>query len=249
MFFPVLQRMLREWPSKKSSTILVMRLHSGELMENPHLMWVKAMDFVTLHLRKQVGSLSGFMNHVFRVKVWLFAVQPSGEAAEKAPTNPNPVGQVHDGQWMTQSFADQIPDIGGSSQAQTWGVWGRTMTRDFMWSLLEEFPCFSTDAVPPLSEPTPGILVHWFPSPVLHCDSLLHFNYTILFRRDMWVMWTGFKEWFEDRGIMQSDLTCTRRVQWLLKRLNLTASFGCPQDLGYIYLRRDFFAMNLIRSF
>ncbi|XP_050955718.1 thymine DNA glycosylase, tandem duplicate 1 isoform X2 [Labeo rohita] len=46
----------------------------------------------------------------------------SEETAEKAPTNPNAVGQVQDGQWMTQSFADQIPDIGNSSQAQTWGV-------------------------------------------------------------------------------------------------------------------------------
>ncbi|XP_073687727.1 G/T mismatch-specific thymine DNA glycosylase-like [Garra rufa] len=46
----------------------------------------------------------------------------SEETAEKAPTNPNAVDQVQDGQWMTQSFADQIPDIGSSSQAQTWGV-------------------------------------------------------------------------------------------------------------------------------
>ncbi|XP_043084336.1 thymine DNA glycosylase, tandem duplicate 1 isoform X2 [Puntigrus tetrazona] len=48
--------------------------------------------------------------------------EEKADAAEKAPTNPNTVGQVQDGQWMTQSFADQIPDIGSSSQAQSWGV-------------------------------------------------------------------------------------------------------------------------------
>ncbi|XP_056107038.1 thymine DNA glycosylase, tandem duplicate 1 isoform X2 [Rhinichthys klamathensis goyatoka] len=48
--------------------------------------------------------------------------EETANTAEKAPTNPNAVSQVQDGQWMTQSFADQIPDIGSSSQAQTWGV-------------------------------------------------------------------------------------------------------------------------------
>ncbi|KAA0724430.1 G/T mismatch-specific thymine DNA glycosylase [Triplophysa tibetana] len=60
-----------------------------------------------------MGQSNGFCN---------FASEETGEAAEKAPTNPNPADQVQDGQWMNQSFADQIPDIGGSSQAQTWGV-------------------------------------------------------------------------------------------------------------------------------
>ncbi|KTF75385.1 hypothetical protein cypCar_00018300 [Cyprinus carpio] len=48
--------------------------------------------------------------------------EEKADTVEKAPTNPNAVGQVQDGQWMTQSFADQIPDIGSSSQAQSWGV-------------------------------------------------------------------------------------------------------------------------------
>uniref|UniRef100_A0A8C2FMN5 G/T mismatch-specific thymine DNA glycosylase n=1 Tax=Cyprinus carpio TaxID=7962 RepID=A0A8C2FMN5_CYPCA len=48
--------------------------------------------------------------------------EEKADTVEKAPTNPNVVGQVQDGQWMMQSFADQIPDIGSSSQAQSWGV-------------------------------------------------------------------------------------------------------------------------------
>ncbi|MCI4380262.1 hypothetical protein PGIGA_G00237730 [Pangasianodon gigas] len=44
------------------------------------------------------------------------------EAAEKEPRNPNAVGQLPDGQWMTNSFADQIPEIGSSSQAQAEAV-------------------------------------------------------------------------------------------------------------------------------
>uniref|UniRef100_A0A672SIQ1 G/T mismatch-specific thymine DNA glycosylase n=1 Tax=Sinocyclocheilus grahami TaxID=75366 RepID=A0A672SIQ1_SINGR len=48
--------------------------------------------------------------------------EKTADTVEKAPTNPNAVGQVQDGQWMMQSFADQIPDIGSSSQAQSWGV-------------------------------------------------------------------------------------------------------------------------------
>ncbi|XP_005163071.1 thymine DNA glycosylase, tandem duplicate 1 isoform X1 [Danio rerio] len=50
------------------------------------------------------------------------ASEENANTAEKAPTKPSDVGQVQDGQWMTQSFADQIPDIGSSSQAQNWGV-------------------------------------------------------------------------------------------------------------------------------
>ncbi|XP_059392799.1 thymine DNA glycosylase, tandem duplicate 1 isoform X2 [Carassius carassius] len=48
--------------------------------------------------------------------------EEKADTVEKAPTDPNAVGQVQGGQWMTQSFADQIPDIGSSSQAQSWGV-------------------------------------------------------------------------------------------------------------------------------
>ncbi|XP_026116667.1 G/T mismatch-specific thymine DNA glycosylase-like isoform X2 [Carassius auratus] len=48
--------------------------------------------------------------------------EEKADTVEKAPTDPNAVGQVQDGQWMTQSFADQIPAIGSSSQAQSWGV-------------------------------------------------------------------------------------------------------------------------------
>ncbi|XP_052399324.1 G/T mismatch-specific thymine DNA glycosylase-like [Carassius gibelio] len=48
--------------------------------------------------------------------------EKTADTAEEAPVNPNAVGQVQDGQWMMQSFADQIPDIGSSSQAQNWGV-------------------------------------------------------------------------------------------------------------------------------
>lgn len=39
------------------------------------------------------------------------------ESAEKATTSQTAggaEGQLPDGQWMTQSFADQIPDIGGA---------------------------------------------------------------------------------------------------------------------------------------
>ncbi len=59
---------------------------------------------------------------VFRRLKSIFVFIPPADAVEKAPTNPNAAGQVQDGQWMTQSFADQIPDIGSSSQAQSWGV-------------------------------------------------------------------------------------------------------------------------------
>lgn len=52
----------------------------------------------------------------------IFIFKSLADTAEEAPTNPNAVGQVQDGQWMMQSFADQIPDIGSSSQAQSWGV-------------------------------------------------------------------------------------------------------------------------------
>ncbi|KAM9470766.1 G/T mismatch-specific thymine DNA glycosylase-like isoform 2-T2 [Clarias gariepinus] len=40
------------------------------------------------------------------------------EAAEKTSRNPIAAGQLPDGQWMNNSFADQIPEIGSSSQAQ-----------------------------------------------------------------------------------------------------------------------------------
>ncbi|XP_030627802.1 G/T mismatch-specific thymine DNA glycosylase-like [Chanos chanos] len=36
----------------------------------------------------------------------------------KASSATGPVGQVPDGQWMTESFTDQIPDIGGPSQTR-----------------------------------------------------------------------------------------------------------------------------------
>lgn len=60
------------------------------------------------------GQSNGFCN--------FSTSEEKADAVEKAPTNPNAAGQVQDGQWMTQSFADQIPDIGSSSQAQSWGV-------------------------------------------------------------------------------------------------------------------------------
>uniref|UniRef100_A0A4W4H596 G/T mismatch-specific thymine DNA glycosylase n=1 Tax=Electrophorus electricus TaxID=8005 RepID=A0A4W4H596_ELEEL len=44
------------------------------------------------------------------------------ETAEKEPRNSNAVGQLPDGQWMNESFADGIPDIGSSSQAQAGAV-------------------------------------------------------------------------------------------------------------------------------
>ncbi|XP_065147893.1 thymine DNA glycosylase, tandem duplicate 1 isoform X1 [Paramisgurnus dabryanus] len=62
----------------------------------------------------EMGQSNGYCN--------FSTSEETAEAAEKAPTNPNPAGQVQDGQWMMQSFADQIPDIGNSSQPQTWGV-------------------------------------------------------------------------------------------------------------------------------
>ncbi|KAM9529600.1 G/T mismatch-specific thymine DNA glycosylase-like [Salvelinus alpinus] len=49
------------------------------------------------------------------------------DAVEKADTSQLPAaaaaateGQLPDGQWMMQSFADQIPDIGGSKEPQAW---------------------------------------------------------------------------------------------------------------------------------
>lgn len=62
------------------------------------------------------------VKEVFRCYKSIFVFIPPADTVEKAPTNPNAVGQVQDGQWMMQSFADQIPDIGSSSQAQSWGV-------------------------------------------------------------------------------------------------------------------------------
>lgn len=40
----------------------------------------------------------------------------SSEGAQEAATSQTAEGQLPDGQWMTQSFADQIPDIGGGPQ-------------------------------------------------------------------------------------------------------------------------------------
>lgn len=40
----------------------------------------------------------------------------SSEGAQEAATSQIPEGQLPDGQWMTQSFADQIPDISGGPQ-------------------------------------------------------------------------------------------------------------------------------------
>lgn len=49
------------------------------------------------------------------------------DAVDKADTSQLPAsttaateGQLPDGQWMMQSFADQIPDIGGSKEPQAW---------------------------------------------------------------------------------------------------------------------------------
>ncbi|XP_051975852.1 G/T mismatch-specific thymine DNA glycosylase-like isoform X2 [Xyrauchen texanus] len=61
-----------------------------------------------------IGQSNGFCN--------FSTTEETAQAAERPPTNPNPVDQVQDGQWMTQSFADQIPDICSTSQGQTWGV-------------------------------------------------------------------------------------------------------------------------------
>ncbi|MFT7812591.1 G/T mismatch-specific thymine DNA glycosylase-like [Arapaima gigas] len=44
-----------------------------------------------------------------------FASTGGSELSGKDTSSPAAVGQVPDGQWMTQSFADQIPDIGGST--------------------------------------------------------------------------------------------------------------------------------------
>jgi len=38
---------------------------------------------------------------------------PSSEGAQETTVSLSAEGQLPDGQWMTQSFADQIPDIGG----------------------------------------------------------------------------------------------------------------------------------------
>ncbi|XP_051979141.1 thymine DNA glycosylase, tandem duplicate 1 isoform X1 [Xyrauchen texanus] len=62
----------------------------------------------------EMGQSNGYCN--------FSTSEETAQAAEKPPTNPKAVAQDHDGQWMMQSFADQIPDIGSSSQAQTWGV-------------------------------------------------------------------------------------------------------------------------------
>ncbi|XP_051545234.1 G/T mismatch-specific thymine DNA glycosylase-like isoform X2 [Myxocyprinus asiaticus] len=61
-----------------------------------------------------IGQSNGYCN--------FSTSEETAQAAERPPTNPNPVDQVQDGQWMTQSFADQIPDICSISQGQTWGV-------------------------------------------------------------------------------------------------------------------------------
>uniref|UniRef100_UPI003AADAD4A thymine DNA glycosylase, tandem duplicate 1 isoform X1 n=2 Tax=Centroberyx gerrardi TaxID=166262 RepID=UPI003AADAD4A len=42
-----------------------------------------------------------------------FSSAENTEAAEEATNSQSAEGQLPDGQWMTQSFADQIPDIGG----------------------------------------------------------------------------------------------------------------------------------------
>ncbi|XP_068452631.1 thymine DNA glycosylase, tandem duplicate 1 isoform X2 [Clinocottus analis] len=43
-----------------------------------------------------------------------FSTAENTEAAQEATTSQTPDGQLPDGQWMTQSFADQIPDISGA---------------------------------------------------------------------------------------------------------------------------------------
>ncbi|KAM6926810.1 G/T mismatch-specific thymine DNA glycosylase-like isoform 2-T2 [Lycodopsis pacificus] len=43
-----------------------------------------------------------------------FSTAENTEGAQEATTSQVPEGQLPDGQWMTQSFADQIPDIGGA---------------------------------------------------------------------------------------------------------------------------------------
>ncbi|XP_068579790.1 thymine DNA glycosylase, tandem duplicate 1 isoform X1 [Cebidichthys violaceus] len=43
-----------------------------------------------------------------------FSTAENTEGAQEATTSQVPEGQLPDGQWMTQSFADQIPDISGA---------------------------------------------------------------------------------------------------------------------------------------
>ncbi|XP_034390201.1 thymine DNA glycosylase, tandem duplicate 1 isoform X2 [Cyclopterus lumpus] len=43
-----------------------------------------------------------------------FSTAENTEGAQEATTSQIPEGQLPDGQWMTQSFADQIPDISGA---------------------------------------------------------------------------------------------------------------------------------------
>lgn len=52
-----------------------------------------------------------FTSYMHR-KMLLFLCSPPPEGAQEATISQTADGQLPDGQWMTQSFADQIPDIG-----------------------------------------------------------------------------------------------------------------------------------------
>lgn len=63
-------------------------------------------------IKGRKGNISKNKNHSVAVSK-LFLTSPS-EGAQEATTSQIPEGQLPDGQWMTQSFADQIPDISGA---------------------------------------------------------------------------------------------------------------------------------------
>lgn len=147
------------------------------------------------------GQSNGYCNFsTSEEKGWYHLSSPA-DAAEKAPTNPNTAGQVQDSQWMMQSFADQIPDIGNSSQAQSWGVWGRTVLRDFRRCLSVPVLVQRCCASYLLSVESRSLWGIGFFLLCVAVTSLLRYN----FRTDL-----------RSHSIVLGDPTCTRRIQWLL---------------------------------